>query len=709
MAHSSCSSLINTYLQIHLNAKVLAVVIFFTVSLIPCLWADDRKEYISLDGKAIAVEAGAVNCGPYSIFPSDRYVGKDGGNRNVTVHGGESGCPWTAGSNNSWITVKSGGGNDGNVLFTVDANNGPYREGTITVAGQTFTVKQADGCTQTLSPSNNSSIGFVGGTGAITVSTEMGCNWTATVNNNLSWIVINDIFNGNGNGSVSYTVSANPGGQRTGKIAIGDKEFTITQGENCQLGCDLIGSQCSDPNPDPSSCLSACMDSTGCYDAFGPCITIVGDCVSQCMNNGQNSCYEQANQCQLSCNAQCGYVFSPQSMSGVSSGGTSGMFSVNSAACSWTASSNAQWLKVTAGASGTGNETVYYTVDGNYGPSSARTGKITIAGKDFTLTQAGCSTDSLYPTSANPTAADGSGSVNVASTDASCAWTATTNDSWITITSGGKGTGNGTVNYTFTGNPGTSARYGSMTIGWKTFPITQAPCTYTANAANQNPTAAGGNGSVSVAASGGSCPWTAAKNGDWITITSGGSGAGNGTVNYTIDGNTGPSMRYGSITVGGQTVYISQAGCEYSLSSTSSGTISTTGGSGSFTVNTNNTCGWTTSNIPYWVTITGGNSGTGTGQVSYSVGNNSAGPKRSGTMTTGGIAYMVSQDGMSCHQYCSEMEQPCSGACYGQCYEQIPPECYNYMSYCMPAFQACVDQCYGECSYLYSSCMASCQ
>ena len=56
------------------------------------------------------------------------------------------------------------------------------------------------------------------------------------------------------------------------------------------------------------------------------------------------------------------------------------------AGCSWTAISNAGWITVIAGASGTGNGTVTYDVD-NYNGNGTRTGTLTIAGQTFTVTQ----------------------------------------------------------------------------------------------------------------------------------------------------------------------------------------------------------------------------------------------------------------------------------------------------------------------------------
>jgi len=70
----------------------------------------------------------------------------------------------------------------------------------------------------------------------------------------------------------------------------------------------------------------------------------------------------------------------------------------------------------------------------------------------------------------------------------------------------------------------------------------------------------GGTGTIEITAASG-CPWTATVNdAPWITITSGGSGTGNGTLSYSVAANTGTSLRSGTITIGDQTFFISQAG-----------------------------------------------------------------------------------------------------------------------------------------------------
>ena len=54
------------------------------------------------------------------------------------------GCGWTATSNDLWITIQAGnsGTGDGTVTYDVDPNGGGVRTGTMTIAGETFTVNQ---------------------------------------------------------------------------------------------------------------------------------------------------------------------------------------------------------------------------------------------------------------------------------------------------------------------------------------------------------------------------------------------------------------------------------------------------------------------------------------------------------------------------------------------------------------------------------------
>jgi uncharacterized protein (TIGR03437 family) len=89
----------------------------------------------------------------------------------------------------------------------------------------------------------------------------------------------------------------------------------------------------------------------------------------------------------------------------------------------------------------------------------------------FTCGSTGCSY-TLAPTSQSFAVSGGTGSINV-TTQATCTRNATSNANWVTITAGGTGTGNGTVNYTVAANTG-AARTGTISIGNATFTVTQA-------------------------------------------------------------------------------------------------------------------------------------------------------------------------------------------------------------------------------------------
>jgi Zn-dependent metalloprotease len=88
------------------------------------------------------------------------------------------------------------------------------------------------------------------------------------------------------------------------------------------------------------------------------------------------------------CGGTCSYSISPTSASYAAGGGTGSVSVTATAGCAWTAASNAAFISITSGSSGTGSGTVSYSVAANTGTTS-RTGTLTIAGQTFTVTQAG--------------------------------------------------------------------------------------------------------------------------------------------------------------------------------------------------------------------------------------------------------------------------------------------------------------------------------
>jgi hypothetical protein len=205
---------------------------------------------------------------------------------------------------------------------------------------------------------------------------------------------------------------------------------------------------------------------------------------------------------------------------------------------------------------------VGFTVDVNTG--AQRTGTLTIAGQTFTLMQAAGTAPCSYninSTSQSVAAAGVNGSVNVTTT-APCAWTAVTNSPpWLTVTSGASGSGNGSVGFNVAANTGPE-RTGTLTIATRTFTVTQASgCSYAIAPMGQNFGTTGGSGTVAVTTTAG-CTWTAASNTSspaWLTVTSGASGNGNGTVGFTVGINL-LTPRTGTLTIGGRTFTVMQTG-----------------------------------------------------------------------------------------------------------------------------------------------------
>ena len=303
------------------------------------------------------------------------------------------------------------------------------------------------------------------------------------------------------------------------------------------------------------------------------------------------------------------------------------------------------WITLTT-ASGSGSGSVGYTVAANTA-TAGRTGTVNVSGAIFTVNQAGTSaptcTITINPTS-QAVAATGATGINVAvSASGGCAWTATSNAGWLSITAGATGTGNGTVKLDAAANTG-SARTGTVTIGGQTFTVNQAaappPCTYSIN-----PTAITvGNDKVSgltvAVTAGAGCSWNATAQIGWLHIAGSNSGSGNGTVTYNVDEAKTPP-RTGTLTIAGQTLTVTQVLCTATLNPQTQA-VPVLGGSFTVSVNTQIGCVWQAVESLSWVTVTSGSNGTGSGTVGYTVAPN-VGGARNGTVAISGQTLTVNQ------------------------------------------------------------------
>ncbi|HEX8070048.1 MAG TPA: BACON domain-containing carbohydrate-binding protein, partial [Pyrinomonadaceae bacterium] len=404
----------------------------------------------------------------------------------------------------------------------------------------------APSCTYSIAPTSNS-VGAGGTTGSVTVTTTAGCAWTAVSNS--SFITITAGANGTGNGTVSYSVAANTtSSQRTGTLTVAGQTFTVTQAAgSCPTTALGFGQT-----------VSGALATTDCRAtnrsaSYADRYTFTGTAGQQIAVSMSATAFDTYL-----------YLLGPSgaitALDDDGGGGTNSRIPATSGFFSLPASGT-------------------YTIEATSFAADA-TGSYTLA----LTTQVPC-TYSIAPTAQSFAAAGGSNTVAVTA-GTGCAWTAVSNSSFITITAGSSGTGSGTVSYSVAANTSTSARNGTMTIAGQTFTVTQAgaACTYSIAPTSQSFTAAAGTGSVSVTAGAG-CAWTAVSNDSFLTITSGASGTGNGTVNYSVAANTTSSQRTGTLTIAGQTFTVTQAaggssgGCTttpISVGQTVNGTLATT-------------------------------------------------------------------------------------------------------------------------------------
>jgi hypothetical protein len=197
------------------------------------------KEYI-YGGRLIATEEnGSGSSCSYPLTPtSNPNVPSGGGPYSVNVNPTPTTCSWTAVSNVTWITVTSPTGSvtgSGQVNYTVAPNTSQSSQtGTITIAGQAFTVTEAGAsCTYSIS-AQTQNFTSSGGTFSFNVTAGTGCAWTAA--STATWITITSPAggNGSGNGSVGFSVAPNTGASaRSGNITLANQTFTVNEDGPC--------------------------------------------------------------------------------------------------------------------------------------------------------------------------------------------------------------------------------------------------------------------------------------------------------------------------------------------------------------------------------------------------------------------------------------------------------------------------------------------
>ena len=559
-------------------------------------------------------------------------------------------CAWTVQSEASWLGLQPepSGHGDGSIRFTVAANSDPpSRSARLTVNDQGVQISQAgQPCGFRLS-STRETVAASGERRTVHVdSSSAQCQWSAT--SDVPWITIIDGRTRSGSGDLHFEAAAVTGPPRTGTITIAGQRVDVEQGTGCTYTTAVaalnVGAE-GGTSEVPVSAPPGCTWKTESQAAW---ITVVkgesasgsGSAVVRVEATAgpprSGTIVVAGRTVTVTQSSGCAVTFQPASHAAPVGGGTGTVTVASAAGCSWTAASNAPWVTLTAGVSGTGPGQVQFTVAANTGPP--RSGSLTIGGHAVTVSQPSGCTASIQPASHAAPVGGGTGSVTVQSA-AGCSWTAASNVPWATITAGASGSGAGQVQFTVAANIG-PARSGSLTIGGQAVAVSQpSGCTFSVTPGSLTLTAGAQSGTVSLSTASG-CRWGAASQDPWMTLPVT-SGSGPAQVSFAVDTNNAP-QRSGVLVVEGNPVSVTQlSACIWGLEPPLH-EMGPDGGRGNVLVIMEGSCTWTAFSPTSWITMEAGTSGTGNGLVQFIVAPN-YGPARRGVVKIAGFDYVVTQ------------------------------------------------------------------
>ncbi len=351
-----------------------------------------RQASLTIAGQTVAVTQ-TDGCA-YGISPSTQSVGAGGSSGTVSVTT-SAGCPWTASSGASWITINSGGSGSGpgQLAYAIAANDGPARQGSLTIAGRTFAVSQESGCSFNISPAG-ATVASTASSGSVSVTTTAGCAWTAS--SGAPWITIGSGGSGSGPGQVGYSIAANSGPARQSSLTIAGRTFAIAQASGCTYS---VSPTSVDIPAAGGTGAPTVTTAPGCpWNASGgagwvtfPSPNNAGPGPAQFVVAGNNSppridtvtiagqpfTVRQA--------SPCTFTLVPPFATYDGNGGGGAILVIVVGSCTWTATSTVEWIRVTSGASGTGDGLVQFSVLPAAGAN--RSGTIFIGGQTFTVNQ----------------------------------------------------------------------------------------------------------------------------------------------------------------------------------------------------------------------------------------------------------------------------------------------------------------------------------
>jgi hypothetical protein len=335
----------------------------------------------------------------------------------------------------------------------------------------------------------------VGLTAQFTATATLSTGTTQNVTSQATWQSSNNavatvnsagLVTGVGPGDVDITATYQSVAGRS-RVTVSVKTFTLSGNITDGTSGGILPNINIAITAGPHTGASTRSDSTGAYTLTGleaGTITVTASAVSYDSQDKATTLVGDARLDFVMVRAKdCSFTLSVTSQNVPAEGGTFSTTATSPVACSWTASASVPWITLGA-TSGNSPATIAWTAAAN--PTiTTRTGTIRVSWTggftDLTVTQGGgtCSFV-LSPQSGNFPAAGGTASFTVTPSDAGCQWTAASDSSWLTISSGQSGTGPGTVAYAASAYAGpTGPRVGTITVtgggGFRGFPVQQQP------------------------------------------------------------------------------------------------------------------------------------------------------------------------------------------------------------------------------------------
>ncbi len=267
---------------------------------------------------------------------------------------------------------------------------------------------------------------------------------------------------------------------------------------------------------------------------------------------------------------------SPQTATLGADGGTTSASLTLASNVTWSAVSSADWLQITSGASGSGSTALQVFAAAN--PTvTTRSATVTIAGRQFTVSQTGMPAEIAYTPEIFTT--DGGSMMIDVIAGGNAQWSATSGASWLTVALGESGEGDGFVFLIADPYNNTSqSRTGSVTVAGKTIYFTQRGYSLSISPQVAQIGSNSGAGEFGVAAPL-SAVWEAVVTQPWITVLGSTTGIGNGTLRYTVAANETGATRSGKIIVSGQEYSITQTtSLQMATEDDGNGTVSGAGG-----------------------------------------------------------------------------------------------------------------------------------